>query len=167
LVSNPASPTITQEHLPRGHFCLIGCFRCSRVLLGAESRGLKIRVSVVRFRPWPPRISLALHHLQSGCAAEVRWLCRICAVTFRVGGVDRQMFRGEVRITSHHLLGFPTCELLQREERCPALHVPGGPRVAKVVPAELSHTRLDGEGLDRAARAAPYRGPHDERPGIH
>src|SRR5215471_9410512 len=100
-----------------------------------------MRVSVVRFRPWPPRISLALHHLQSGCAAEVRWLCRICAVTFRVGGVGRQMFRGEMRVTSHHLLGLPTRELLEREERRTALHVPGGPGVAKVVPAEVSDTR--------------------------
>jgi hypothetical protein len=40
--------------------------------------GLKIRVSAVRFCPWPPQISLTLHYLQSGCA-----------VTFRVAGVDR------------------------------------------------------------------------------
>ena len=89
----------------------------------------------------PESTSLALHHLQSGCAAEIRWLCRICAVTFRVGGIDRQMFRGEVRVTSHHLLGLPPRELLKREERRSTLHVPGGPGVAKVVPAEVSYTR--------------------------
>jgi site-specific recombinase XerD len=32
------------------------------------TRGLKIRVSVVRFRPWPPSISLFSNDLQSGCA---------------------------------------------------------------------------------------------------
>ena len=110
------------------------------MLLGAKCGGLKIRVSVVRFRPWPPSISLTSDDLQSGCAAEIRWLCRICVVTFRVGGVDRQMFRGEVRIATDHLLGFPTRELLKREERRAALHVPGGPRVAKVVPPEVLDT---------------------------
>ena len=34
------------------------------------------------------------------------------------------MFRGEVRVATHHLLRFPTTELLEREERRPALHVP-------------------------------------------
>src|ERR1700694_4002584 len=42
----------------------------------ASDNGLKIRVSVVRFRPWPPQISLTSHHFQSGCAAEIRCLCR-------------------------------------------------------------------------------------------
>ena len=27
-------------------------------------------MSVVRFRPWPPQISLTFHHLQSGCAVD-------------------------------------------------------------------------------------------------
>jgi len=50
--------------------------------------------------------------LQSGCAAEIRWLCRICAVTFHVAGIGHQMLCGEVRVTAHHLLGLPPCELL-------------------------------------------------------
>jgi len=53
-VPNPASSRSTQEHLTRGDFRVTGCFRCSWVFLGADLRGLKIRVSVVRFRPWPP-----------------------------------------------------------------------------------------------------------------
>jgi len=44
----------TYHHLPAVQLLLNGCFRCSRVLLAADWRGLKIRVSVVRFRPWPP-----------------------------------------------------------------------------------------------------------------
>ena len=35
-------------------FRVTGCIRCSWVLPGAECGGLKIRVSVVRFRPWLP-----------------------------------------------------------------------------------------------------------------
>jgi hypothetical protein len=38
---------------------------------------------------------LFCQYLQSGCAAEVRWLCRICAVTFRVAGIGQQMLCGE------------------------------------------------------------------------
>ena len=58
LVSNPALPKSTYRHLPPGRFLLNGCFRCSWVLLGADSRGLKIRVSVVRFRPCHHSIKL-------------------------------------------------------------------------------------------------------------
>ena len=72
-------------------------------------------------------------------------MCRICAVTFRVGGVDRQMLRRKVRITSHHLLGFPTRELLEREERRSALHVPGSSLWRRVVPAKI----LDTDALER------------------
>src|SRR5215472_9306764 len=46
-----------------------------------------------------------------------------------------------MRVTSRHLLGLPTRELLEREERRSTLHVPGGPGVTKVVPAEVSYTR--------------------------
>ena len=51
-------------------------------------------------------------------------------MTFRVVGVHREMFRGEVRVATHHLLRFPTTELLEREERRPALHVPARPKSA-------------------------------------
>jgi hypothetical protein len=47
---NPASPRSIYRHLPGSKFALNGCF----VILGAESCGLKIRVSMVRFHPWPP-----------------------------------------------------------------------------------------------------------------
>src|SRR6266513_2307977 len=50
------------------------------------------------------------------------------------------MFRSQVRVTPHHPLGLPTRELLQREERCPALHVPTRPGVAHVVPAKVLDT---------------------------
>jgi len=50
--------------------------------------------------------------LQSGCAVDIRWLCRICAVTFHVAGIGHQMLCGEVRVTAHHLLGLPPGELL-------------------------------------------------------
>ncbi len=32
-------------------------------------------------------------------AVQIRCLYGICAVTFRVAGIHRQMFRGEVRVT--------------------------------------------------------------------
>jgi hypothetical protein len=71
LVSNPASPSVIYQHLPQGGNQLSASIGCSWVMLDAKCRGLKIRVSVVRFRPWPPQISLTLHNLQSGCAVEV------------------------------------------------------------------------------------------------
>src|ERR1700731_4845208 len=55
------------------------------------------------------------------------------------------MFRSQVRVTPHHPLGLPTRELLQREEWCPALHVPTRPRVAQVVPPKA----LDTGALER------------------
>ena len=51
--------------------------------LEPSGNGLKIRVSVVRFRPWPPLTFLFSYDLQSGCAVEIGCLCRICAVTLR------------------------------------------------------------------------------------
>jgi hypothetical protein len=50
----PVHPGSPYQHLPRGRNCLNACIGCSGVTLDAKCGGLKIRVSVVRFRPWPP-----------------------------------------------------------------------------------------------------------------
>jgi len=47
------------------------------------------------------------------------------------------MTRCKVRVTPHHLDRLPTSELLQRVQRCVLLYVPGSPRMAKIVPAEV------------------------------
>ena len=78
LVPKPASPTVTQEHLPRHEFTALRSVRSPWVMLDREICSLKIRVSVVRLtrigsgrsspcgqlrcpdslresvRPWPP-----------------------------------------------------------------------------------------------------------------
>lgn len=94
FVSTSFQVTVTPARRPSSVGRLI-CpkwpFRMTVGDLGAESVGLKIRVSVVQCHPWPPSDFLFFDDLRSGCAAEIRWLCRICTVTWRVAGVDRQM----------------------------------------------------------------------------
>ena len=54
--------SVTQEHLlspPEGQSSPKWLFE---VLLGADWRGLKIRVSLVRFRPWPLSIHAQRHY---------------------------------------------------------------------------------------------------------
>src|SRR5438270_14092936 len=47
-------PSVIYQHLPAAPNRVSACIGCSWVTLDAEFGGLKIRVSVVRFRPWPP-----------------------------------------------------------------------------------------------------------------
>ena len=54
LVPKPGSLTVTQGNLTRIEFPEARYLRCSWSTLDNEIRSLKIRVSVVRFRPWPP-----------------------------------------------------------------------------------------------------------------
>ena len=48
---------MTQEHLPNDELDIIRSFGLSQVVPDSKIWQLKIRVSVVRFRPWPPFFS--------------------------------------------------------------------------------------------------------------
>jgi len=57
------------------------------------------------------------------------------------------MASGEMRVSPHHPLALPSGELLQGKKWRSALHVPAGPGVPKIVPAEV----LDTGALQRLA----------------
>ena len=59
------------------------------------------------------------------------------------------MIRGEMRVAPHHLRTLPAAQLLQREQRRAALHVPVAQVVPQIVPAEI----LDAGPLSAAYQA--------------
>jgi hypothetical protein len=54
LVPKPRSPTVTQGNLPSHESATKRYGGLSKIMPDSEICSLKIRVSVVRFRPWPP-----------------------------------------------------------------------------------------------------------------
>ncbi len=53
LVPKPGSSTVTQEHLRIRESDALRALGLSRVMMNRKICSLKIRVSMVRFRPWP------------------------------------------------------------------------------------------------------------------
>ncbi len=62
-------------------------------------------------------------------------------MNFQGIGVDREMPRGQMRITPHHFLRLPARHLLQREQGRSLLHMPRGPGVPQIVPTEVFDPR--------------------------
>src|ERR1700686_1415170 len=114
--------------------------RCKLLIIKSleSATTLKIRVSVVRFRPWPPPISLFSNDLQSGCAVEV-------LVHWRPIRGIRRFSPGAGRDPTHctrcHL---PASAIPARCHRDLCSLVPH-------LPPELSRSR----GFDGGARSAP------------
>ncbi len=54
LVHKPGSLNVTQRHLPGDEIAALRALGLPWVMIDREICSLKIRVSVVRFRPWPP-----------------------------------------------------------------------------------------------------------------
>ena len=63
LVPKPASPAVTQQQLPSSKSAALRAFGLAWVTLDHEICSLKIRVSVVRLRPWPP-CAMGPSHIQ-------------------------------------------------------------------------------------------------------
>jgi hypothetical protein len=51
-------------------------------------------------------------------------VCQECAMDIDVAHVGSEVIRRQMRVTPHHLLGHPSTQLLQGENRRPVLHVP-------------------------------------------
>src|SRR5262249_18438913 len=99
------------------HFPLLS--DTQRYFMKLSVKVLKIPVSAVRFRPWPPS---KINHLARVNQTQICSLCQICVVD--PARCRTQVFGRQVSVTQHHFIARPATQFHQFLQPCSALHMP-------------------------------------------